>query len=54
MEAWDSTCGGGATGAKAISSSTGIFLGLPHPFSGGITSTKEDSYLISESYDKVH
>ena len=41
-------------GAEAGSSSTGILLGLPRPFRGGITSIKKNSSLESESYDTVH
>ena len=42
------------SGAEAGSSSTGILLGLPRPFRGGITSIKKNSSLESESYDIVH
>ena len=42
------------SGAEVAFSSTGILLGLPCLLCGGITSTKEENYLILESYNTVH
>ena len=51
---WESPCGGGTSGAKIASSSTGILLGLPRLLRGGITSIKEDSFLESKLHDTIY